>query len=185
MARGNWCDLPFYVTKVFTHINGSQNAIVGVFVFINISANINSIFFPFASFVSEFRTSTTNEVTWFWLTVSLDVLDTQSWFGILPRETPFFFFLLTLKQRPYAILWTKPPRPVGQGHRWQGWRPHLASCAIGWWSVTSRLIERWLKSILCLAHREIMADKITTVLQEGNCTGHILQELSQGRKSGF
>lgn len=98
---------------------------------------------------------------------------------------PPFFFLLTLKQRPYAILWTKPPRPVGQGHRWQGWRPHLASCAIGWWSVTSRLIERWLKSILCLAHREIMADKITTVLQEGNCTGHILQELSQGRKSGF
>ena len=35
--------------------------------------------------------------------------------------------------------------------------------AIGWWSVTSRLIDRWVKSMLRLARREIMADEITTV----------------------
>lgn len=35
--------------------------------------------------------------------------------------------------------------------------------AIGWRSVTSWLIDRWVKSMLRLARREIMADKITTV----------------------
>lgn len=48
-------------------------------------------------------------------------------------------------------------------------RSMTSSCVftIGWWSVTSRLIDRWVKSMLRLARREIMADEITTVPEGG------------------
>lgn len=38
---------------------------------------------------------------------------------------------------------------------------------IGWRSVGSLLIERWVKSMLRLAHREIITEKIITVPEGG------------------
>lgn len=72
---------------------------------------------------------------------------------------------IDLTWRPYARL---PPDQT-QTQRSRVTRSVTSSglFAIGWWSVTSRLIDRWVKSMLLLARREIMADEITTVPEGG------------------
>ena len=75
----------------------------------------------------------------------------------------YWFDQASLRQTPVG-----PDPGVGEAKsRVTGSATSSGLFTIGWWSVTSQLIDRWVKSMLRLARREIMADEITTVPNGG------------------
>lgn len=106
-----------------------------------------------------------------WLTGCLAIQDTAVLFGILPGE-PLFYDMPCLILIDLASLRQTPAGPdpgiTATRSRVARLMTSYGLLAIGWWSVTSRLIDRWVKSMLCLARREITADEITTVPEGGN-----------------